>query len=129
MPKGGKQPGAGRPQGSLNQSTIKKQAIRDYFLKRFTEDAAEMYEAQKAQACGTKFMVTRDPKNGKFVPVTEEQAKLFIETGQGHVLEIWDRPPSTQAFTAIADRAIDRPTEHHQHEGEGGGPIIYKWQD
>lgn len=113
----------GRPQGALNQSTLRKQAIREKFLKRFEQDADAMYEAQRAQAIGTKFLVTRDPKTGKFVPLDEEQTKKLLESGDAERIEIWDRPPSTQAFVAIADRAIDKPTETHQVSGPEGGPI------
>lgn len=127
---GGKRPGAGRPVGSLNPSTLKKLAIRDRFLKRFEEDADALYEAQRSKAFGTKFLVTRDRKTGKFVPLNEEQTKLMLETGQVEQIEIWERPPDTQAFVALSDRSIDRPTEHHEHTGEDGGPIahVFKWK-
>lgn len=118
----------GRPVGSLNPSTLRKQAIRDRFLKRFEEDADALYEAQRAQAIGTKFLVTRDPKSGKFVPLDEAKTKLMIECGQADSIEIWDRPPSTHAFVAIADRAIDQPAKNVQVTGEDGGPVIVRWQ-
>lgn len=125
MPKGGKQPGAGRPKGTLNPSTLRKLALRDRILSRFEKDADAIYEAQLAQALGTKFLVARDPKSGKFIPVNEEQTKLLMESGQAETLEIWDRPPSTQAAQFIADRAIDKPTEHHEVTGEDGGPLEF----
>ena len=120
---GGAREGAGRPQGSLSQSTLRKKAIRERWLKRFEEDADLFYDAQRAQALGTKYLVTRDPKSGKFVPLNEEQTKLMLESGQADRLEVWDRPPSSQAFVAIADRVIDKPTEHLEHSGPDGGPI------
>ncbi len=120
---GGKRPGAGRPPGALNESTLRKKAIRDRILARFEADADQIYDAQRAQALGTKFLVARDKKTGKFVPVNEEQTKLLMETGQADVLEIWDRPPSTQAAQFLADRAIDKPTEHHEVSGPDGGDI------
>lgn len=126
--RGGKREGAGRPPGSLNESTLRKQAIRNRILERFEQDADAIYEAQKAQALGTKYLVARDPKSGKFIPVNEEQTRVLLLSGQAETLEVWDRPPSTQAAQFLADRAIDRPTEHHQVEGEGGGPLIIKWQ-
>lgn len=120
---GGKRPGAGRPQGVLNESTLRKKAIRDRILARFEQDADAIYEAQKAQALGTKYLVTRDKKSGKFIPLNEATTKLMLECGQGEDIEIWDRPPSTQAAQFLADRAIDRPTEHHEITGEDGGPV------
>lgn len=128
-PNGGKREGAGRPKGSLNESTLRKQAIRERILARFEEDADAIYEAQKAQALGTKYLVTRDKKTGKFIPVNEEHAKQIIESGDGDTLEVWDRPPSTQAAQFLADRAIGKPTEHHEIAGEGGGPLLIRWKD
>lgn len=115
----------GRPVGSLNPSTIKKLAIRNRFLERFEADADKIYDAQLASTLGTKFLVARDRKSGKFIPVNEEQTKVLIESGQADTLEIWERPPSASAFTALSDRSIDRPTEHHEHSGPEGGPIEF----
>ena len=119
--------GPGRPKGSLGKNTLQKMAVRQRFLERFQADADQIYDAQLAQALGTKFLVARDPKSGKFIPLSENQTKLMIETGQAEAIEVWDRPPSTQAAQFLADRAIDRPTEHKELSGEGGGPIPVRW--
>jgi hypothetical protein len=129
MPKGGKQPGAGRPAGSLNQSTLRKLAIRNRILARFEKDADAIYDAQLAQALGTKFLVARDKKTGKFIPLDEEKTALMLKCGQAESVEIWDRPPSTQAAQFLSDRAIDRPTEHQEVTGKDGGPLIVKWKE
>lgn len=126
---GGARPGAGRKKGGFNESTLRKQAIRERILARFEADADDIYEAQRAQALGTKFLVARDRKTGKFIPVNEEQTRLLLESGQADTLEIWDRPPSTQAAQFLADRAIDRPTEHHEHTGADGGDILVSVTD
>ena len=119
----------GRPPGSLNESTLRKKAIRDRLLARFEAEADKMFDAQFAQAFGTKFLVARDHKTGKFIPLNEETTKLMIETGQAEAMEIWDRPPSTPAFVALADRAIDKPSEHVELTGADGGPLVIKWEE
>jgi hypothetical protein len=128
MPRGGKRNGAGRPKGSVEAHTLRKLAVRQRFLKRFEEDAEKLYAAQFAQAMGTKFLVARDRKSGKFIPLDEEKTKLMLACGQADEMEIWDRPPSTQAFVALADRSIDRPTEHQELTGADGGPLLVTWE-
>lgn len=126
---GGKRAGAGRPQGTLNESTLRQKAVRDRYLARYEADADAVYDAQLAQALGTKFLVARDKKSGKFIPLDDEKTRLLLACGQAEQIEIWDRPPSTQAAQFIADRAIGKPTEHHEVTGGDGGPVVFKWQD
>jgi hypothetical protein len=127
--KGGPQPGSGRPKGRLNDSTLKKIAVRRYWLNRLAKDQVKLYDAQIAQACGTKFLVVRDKASGKFTPVSEAQAKMLASSDSEDVVEVWERPPSTQAFIALADRALDKPTEHTEITGAENGPLVIKWQE
>ena len=126
MPRGGKRPGAGRPEGSLNQSTLTKAEARQLLREQFIKDLPEFYLAQKAQALGTKYLVSRDPKTGKFVPLDEEKTKLMLACGMGDAIEVWDRPPSTPAFLALWDRALDKPTEHVEQEIKGD--LTFGWK-
>lgn len=113
----------GRPVGSLNQSTISKAEARELLRQQFINDLPEFYQSQKAQALGTKYLVSRDPKTGKFVPLDAEQTDLMLKCGQGDTIEVWDRPPSTPAFIALWDRALDKPKEFMELTGEDGGPV------
>lgn len=47
MPRGGKQPGAGRPKGTVSDATRYAIAIREYFAKRAAEDMVIIYESLK----------------------------------------------------------------------------------
>ena len=69
-----------------------------------------MVEAQIAHAKGLKYLVTRDKKTGKFIRVTQAMAR--VKLGQDEeVVEVWEKDPSTQAFTDLLNRALDKPRE------------------
>lgn len=84
----------------------------------------ELIDAQIANACGLKYMVVRDKTTGKFERVTETQVQLILEgkDDDRHVLEVWEKDPSVQAFTDLMNRTIDKPAEQIQadlsHSGE-----------
>lgn len=119
---GGKREGAGRPPGSLNPSTLKKKAIRDRLLARYEAEADAMWDAQFAHARGVSYMRLRNP-DGSFARATDEkQIDAAIAAGAAW-FNIFTESPNTQAFVALSDRAIDKPTEHLEHSGPDGGPI------
>lgn len=125
MPRGGKRPNSGPAKGAIYAPTLSKAKARELLREQFVKDLPDFYLAQKAQALGTKYLVTRDPKTGKFVPLDEAATKLMLDCGQGHAIEVWDRPPSTPAFVSLWDRALDKPSEHIELTGEDGGPVKY----
>lgn len=131
MPKGGKQPGAGRPLGSQNKATIEaaeekriaRQVIREYYLKHLPD----MVKSQVAHAKGVSYMRLRNV-DGTFVRATDEkQIDAAIAAGASW-FEIFTEVPNVQAFVALSDRAIDKPSEHVELTGVEGGPLQIKWQ-
>jgi hypothetical protein len=70
-----------------------------------------MIMAQVKNAQGIKYLVSRDKKTGKFTKLTEEEAKLRLTSESEEVIEVWDERPNVQAFTDLANRHIDKPTE------------------
>lgn len=74
-------------------------------------------------ALGTKYLVTRDAKTGKFINLDAEKTALMLQCGMAEQIEVWDHLPNVQAFVALSDRAIDKPSEHLEMTGEGGGAI------
>ncbi len=118
----------GRPPGTAQPDTLRKMAIKRRWLERLEADADKLYDAQMAQALGTKHAVARDLKTGKFIPLDDEKVKLMLQCGQADQIELWDRPPSTPAFIALADRAIDKPTEMVELTGKDGGPLVVTWE-
>lgn len=63
--------------------------------------------AQVAHAKGLSYLVTRDKRTGKFIRVGAAVARRTNE----ETIEVWEKDPSVQAFTALLNRAIDKPVE------------------
>lgn len=111
--RGGSRPGAGRKKGSLWPSTIAKNEARELVRQRITAALPEMLDAQIANAQGTKYLVVRNAKTGKFERVSKERMEQLLEADHDDLerIEVWDKDPSVQAFTDLANRALDKPAE------------------
>ena len=72
-----------------------------------------MIYAQIEAAKGIKYLMAREKRGGKFVPVTEDMAKAIAEgqDTQHELMEVWEKPPSTQAFSDLLDRSLDKPAQ------------------
>lgn len=106
---GGKRSGAGKPRGTQWPTTAKKEEVRELTRTLITGHIREMVEAQIKKAKGVRFLVTRDAKRQKFVPVTKHMLKHGLAVGE--VLEVWEKAPDTGAFNALCDRAMDRAAQ------------------
>lgn len=127
MPRGGKRPGAGRPPGSLEGITLRKKAAREVILRRFEAELGPILDAQIAHAKGVSYMRLRNP-DGSFARATDEkQIDAAIAAGASW-FQIFTENPNTQAFTALSDRAIDKPSEHVELTGQDGGPLVVHWK-
>lgn len=84
-----------------------------------------MTYAQIEAAKGIKYLMAREKKGGKFVPVTEELAKAIVsgQDGLHEMMEVWEKPPSTQAFSDLMDRAMDKPTQMVDMNAKVSGTI------
>lgn len=102
--------GRGRPKGSRSKETISKELAREALREVVMEHMYEMVEAQIAQAKGLKFVVTRDA-TGKFQRLTQETFAAAAEEGR---IEVWEKEPSTAAFTDLMNRTLDKPAEQEQ---------------
>lgn len=127
MPRGGARPGAGAKKGSKWPSTITKEQQREALRAIVAQHMAEMTEAQIAAAKGLKYLVCRSKNGGKFEPVTREQVEAGIFDREDVIIEVWDKQPSTPAFTDLMNRALDKPKEQEQEVKFSGGLEI-KWQ-
>ncbi len=126
--RGGKQPGAGRPKGTLNPDTLRKQLIRKRILARFEAEVEAMVDAQIASAKGINHFFMRNSA-GQFEQVKDPKliAAALNAGEEGSYYWIFTQNPNTQAFAAIADRSIDKPSEHVEMTGAEGGPLVVKW--
>lgn len=113
MPRGGKRPNSGPKKGSTwkHAATLSKEQAREALRVVILEEMREMTAAQIAQAKGLRYLVVRDKSSGKFLRVSESMAKL--QPGEERI-EVWEKDPSTQAFTDLMNRALDKPKEQEQ---------------
>jgi hypothetical protein len=87
---------------------ISKRLAREAARVAIMPHMAEMIEAQVAQAKGLRYLVARDD-SGKFRRIGPE------ELAAGAIgVEVWEKDPSTAAFTDLMNRAIDKPKEQEQ---------------
>lgn len=125
MPRGGKRPGAGRPKGSKEPKRLEKEAAREALRQMVTAQMAPLVEAQIANAKGLKFLMVREKETGKFKRVSETMAKGLNPDEE--IIEVWEKDPSVQAFTDLMNRALDKPTEQVNVDGNLKGEMVFKW--
>lgn len=126
MPKGGKQPGAGRPKGSQNAATIsaneQKAIARDVIREHIRGHIPAIIQAQVENAVGVPYMVLRAP-DGSFVRATDEkQVDAALAAGNA-AFKIYTKEPHTPAATMLLAYVADKPVEPVEVSGPDGGPI------
>lgn len=116
-PRGGKRPGAGRPKGTVNLSTITKEQARDALRQIVLEKMERLVSAQLDNATGIRHFIVRGA-GGKFERLTDpEQIEAALnadEAEEGKTYWIYTKDPSVQAFTDLMNRALDKPKEQEQ---------------
>jgi hypothetical protein len=126
MPRGGPRPNSGPKKGSKHASTITKEQAREALRTIVLEEMRELVSAQIAQAKGLSYMVVRQKSTGKFLRVAEQQAANLDPDEE--VIEIWEKDPSTPAFTDLMNRALDKPKEQEQDVNVQGA-LELKWAE
>jgi hypothetical protein len=111
---GGKREGAGRKKGFKFPSTLTKEAQREELRQIVSKHMREMVEAQIAASKGTKYLVYRNKQGGEFRTVTKDMIEQGILEKDNVTIEVWDKQPSTPAFTDLMNRALDKPKEQPQ---------------
>jgi len=121
MPRGGKRPGAGRKKETATsredrqRRSIEKEVLREETRQIIAPHLERLLLAQIAHAEGLKYLVTRDKKTGKFIRVTETMARRKQDDAENEeTIEVWEKDPSTQAFTDLLNRLLDKPKEQEQ---------------
>lgn len=78
------------------------------------EHMDDMTLAQIKAAKGTNYLVTRMKQGGKFEVVTKEMIDAGLLKREDVTIEVWEKQPSTQAYTDLMNRALDKPKEQPQ---------------
>ncbi len=103
-------------------STIAKAEAREFIRSLVRSELEPMVRAQIEHAKGVYYMVLRH-KDGSFTRATDvKQVDAAVAVGDT-AFKIFTQAPNVQAFTALSDRAFDKPTEHHELSGLRGGPL------
>lgn len=108
----------GRPKGAKSKSTIDKEAAREALRQIVLRDMDELVRAQIHSATGISHFMLRDKTTGQWRRLTnwrEIEAALNDTTASaGSTYWIYTKDPSTQAFTDLMNRALDKPKEQEQ---------------
>ena len=128
--KGGKMPGAGRPKGKLNQSTLDKLKVGKEVEQRILKNVEKIFNKQMmlVEGCSYLYRIDQDEK-GKKKPaelVTDaEEIRMYLddEVDTDSYYYITTERPSQQAIDSFMNRAFGKPKESIEHTGEGGGEI------
>lgn len=115
--------GGGMPKGHKTAKVLEKEAMRAALRQRVFEAMTPMVDAQIAAAQGVKYLVGRAKKGGKFIHLTAEQVQAYLDRPEGEepefeVVEMWEKVPSTQAFTDLLDRTLDKAAQPVKVEGD-----------
>ena len=126
---GGKRLGAGAPLGTKWAATLKKEAVRELVRQTVTAELGPLLEAQIAAAKGIEHFFLRDAATGQFRRITDPcEIEQALNSGdEGKHYWIFTKDPSTPAFTELLNRALDKPAQHVEVGGEGGGPLRISW--
>ena len=117
MGRGGKRPGAGMPKGKITRKTLEKIEARRIFEQILREKllaaGPDIIDAQIEHAKGVSYLTLRNP-DGSFTRATDvKQIDAAYAAGE-ETFRLFTQSPNTQAFTALSDRAFDKPKEQAQ---------------
>ena len=103
----------GRKKGTPNKlSGVAKEVLRARLQELVAKAWDPMILAQIEQAKGIRYLVVRQTSTGKFLRVAQHAAARLNPDDE--IIEVWEKDPSTQAFTGLSDRTIDKPQEPPQ---------------
>ena len=106
--------GGGMPKGHRTKKVLDREAAEKAYQQIVMEHARPMVEAQVANAQGVKYLIARNKKTGKFVPLTEATAAAKLVGGEDdgdEVVELWAKDPNVSAFTDLMNRTFGKPAE------------------
>jgi len=107
-------------------STLAKAEAREKVRQYVTERLGEFLDAMADNVLGIRHLMMRDPKTGKFERITGDAKQIDKALKSNNACWIYTKDPDVQAFTDLMNRALDRPAEHVQVVGSGGGPIAIR---
>lgn len=136
MPKGGARPNSGPKKGSQHAATIsaheEKQITRSVIREHIRSHIPAIIAAQVDNAKGVPYLILRDPATGAYVRATDEkqvdEALARYNAGDESALKFFTKEPHQGSASMLLAYAADKPVEPVEHSGEGGGPVVFRWQ-
>lgn len=127
--RGGARPGAGRPAGSMNATTLERMAVKKAFEDRVARNADKLFDAQFNLAKGEQYlMVKYETGNGKNKrTVTEvvddpETIKAYLNgelDDEDEYYYISTKPAVSVAIDSLLDRAFGKAQQKMELEHSG----------
>lgn len=104
------------PLGHVTEKTRTKEEAREALRLIVMREMDELVAAQIANAKGLSHFFLRDPKTKQFIKIEDAKAiETALNSGdEGAYYWIHTKDPSTQAFTDLMNRALDKPKEQVQ---------------
>lgn len=124
--KGGARPGAGRPLGGMNQSSIERMKVKEAFIQRVNLHADHLFNAQYDLAIGEKYLMVKKTigtgKNRKtWVEVVEdvETIKKYLdddgvtlnEDSDSEYYYMTTKPANGMALDSLLNRSFGKAEE------------------
>lgn len=118
----------GGPKGRKWPKTLEREACERAFQQLIMESVRPMTEAHIANAQGVKYLIARDKRTGKFIPLTEEMARIKLTGAENEheIIELWEDKPNVQAYSDLMNRAFGKPTEKTENLIQA--EVTFKWE-
>lgn len=106
----------GMPEGHVTEKTRSKEEAREALRVIVMREMDDLVAAQIANAKGLSHFFLRDPKTKQFIKIEDAKAiETALNSGdEGSYYWIHTKDPSTQAFSDLMNRALDKPKEQVQ---------------
>lgn len=105
----------GPKKGTKFAKTLAKEELRAILREEVAKSWRPMIRAQVDNCTGISHFMLRDPESGQFKRLTDpDQIAAALNApnaAEGSTYYIYAKDPSIQAFTDLANRTIDKPTE------------------
>lgn len=125
MAKGGKQPGAGRPKGSLsgpNVTTRAKAAVEESYRRFMLQACGPLWRGQLERACGVFVLLVKTETGYQRVTDPDTIARI-VAVPQDRGTRYWlieSRAPDAAIVKEINNRLMGVPTQVHEVSGNLG---------
>ncbi len=117
MPRGGKRPNSGPAKGTKygpHKETISKEQGRELVRQEVLKNIRPLLNAQMHNAIGIQHLMLRQ-KDGTFKRSDDiDEILAALNSGDENRYYIFTKDPSTQAFTDLLNRTLDKPKEQAQ---------------